>query len=126
MFAFALWDQRQRKLLIARDRLGKKPLFYAVAGERLVFGSELKVVLQIPDVERRISWPSLHHYLATLCTPLDESILDGVHKLPPGHLLTATASRGVEVKQYWDLRFDPDYTKSEDEWVEALREQLEE
>src|SRR5215471_1159880 len=65
MFAFAIWDQRNRKLLIARDRLGKKPLFYTITGERLIFGSELKVVLQMPEVGRQINWQSLHHYLST-------------------------------------------------------------
>src|SRR5215467_2853459 len=75
MFAFAVWDQKERKLFIARDRLGKKPLYYTVTGERLIFGSELKVVLQEPQVQRRINWQSFHHYLSTLCTPLDESIV---------------------------------------------------
>jgi len=126
MFAFALWDQRQRKLMIGRDRLGKKPLFYTVAGDRLVFGSELKVVLQVPEVERRINWESLRHYLGTQSTPLDESILADIHKLPPAHILTATPWRGIEVKPYWDLRFEPDYTKTEDEWIERLRNLLEE
>ncbi len=126
MFAFAIWDQKRRKLLIARDRLGKKPLFYTVAGGRLIFGSELKVVLQMPEVEREISWPAVSHYLASMCTPLDESIIEGVHKLQPGHLLVATPWRGVEVKQYWDLHFDPDYTKSEGYFTERLRDLLEE
>src|SRR5262245_51662076 len=60
MFAFAVWDERQKKLLLARDRLGVKPLFYAFAGERLVFGSELKVVLQCPEIERRFNWASMN------------------------------------------------------------------
>jgi asparagine synthase (glutamine-hydrolysing) len=121
MFAFAVWDQKDRKLFIARDRLGKKPLYYTVTGERLIFGSELKVVLQAPQVERRINWRSFHHYLSTLCTPLDESIVAGVHKLPPGHYLTASPASGIQVKQYWDLRFEPDYSKSERDFIELLR-----
>jgi len=68
----------------------------------------------------------LAHYLSTLCTPLDESILDGIHKLPPAHILTATPWRGLEVKQYWDVRFDPDYNKPEEYFVERLRHLLEE
>jgi len=126
MFVFALWDERRRKLMIARDRLGKKPLFYTIAKDRLIFGSELKALLQIPDVERRFDWSSVTHYLSTLCTPLDRSILEGVHKLPPAHVMTATPWRGIKIKQYWDLRFDPDYTKSEDYFVERLRDLLEE
>jgi asparagine synthase (glutamine-hydrolysing) len=126
MFAFAIWDARNRRLFIARDRLGKKPLYYTVAAGRLIFGSELKVILQIPEVERRINWDSLHHYLASLCTPLDESIVSGVHKLPPGYSLTAGPGREIEVKQYWDLRFEPDYSKPEEYFIERLRSQLEE
>jgi asparagine synthase (glutamine-hydrolysing) len=126
MFVFALWDQRRRKLLIARDRLGKKPLYYTTVDGRLIFGSELKVILQLPEVERRLNWGSLQHYLSSLCTPVNESILEGIHKLPPGHILTASPWRGVEVKEYWDLHFDPDYRKSEDYFVERLRDLLEE
>jgi asparagine synthase (glutamine-hydrolysing) len=124
MFAFAIWDQRNATLFIARDRLGKKPLFYTLAKGRLIFGSELKVVLQMPEVERTINWQSFHHYLGTLCTPLDESIVAGVHKLAPGHTLTASTKGGIKIKQYWDLQFKPDYSKSEPEFVEELRANL--
>jgi asparagine synthase (glutamine-hydrolysing) len=126
MFVFALWDQRRRKLMIARDRLGKKPLYYTIAKDRLIFASELKSVLQIPEVERRFDWAALAHYLSSLCTPLDKSILAGIHKLPPAHVLTATPWHGIKIKQYWDLRFDADYQKSEDYFVERLRDLLEE
>jgi len=125
MFVFAIWDERTHKLMIARDRLGKKPLYYAIAGEQLIFGSELKAILQIPEVERRLSWTSIHHYLSTLYTPLKESIVAGIHKLPPGQILTATPS-GVQLKTYWDLHFEPDYSKPEEYFCEELRAHLEE
>lgn len=126
MFAFAVWDSRQKKLLLARDRLGVKPLVYAVVNERLLFGSELKVLLQIPDIERRINLGSMNSLFTALCTPAGESIIEGVHKLKPGHILTASARKGVQVREYWDVEFEPDYTKNEQYFVERLRDLLEE
>jgi asparagine synthase (glutamine-hydrolysing) len=126
MFAFAVWDQRRKTLLIARDRLGIKPLFYTIADGRLAFGSELKVLLQLPEVERRLSWSSVNYLFSAMCTPSSESIVEGIHKLKPGHILTASARHGVRVRQYWDVEFDPDYGKSEQYFVERLRDLLEE
>jgi asparagine synthase (glutamine-hydrolysing) len=126
MFAFAVWDQRNKSLLIARDRLGVKPLFYTVADGRLAFGSELKVLLQLPEVERRLNWGSVNYLFSAMCTPAAESILEGVHKLKPGHILTASARQGIRVREYWDVQFEPDYGKSEQHFIERLRELLEE
>jgi asparagine synthase (glutamine-hydrolysing) len=126
MFAFAVWDDRRRRLFVARDRLGVKPLFFGEFAGRLVFGSELKVVLQDPSIERRLNWASVGHLFGSMCTPLDESIIEGVHKLRPGHILTASAEAGVQTQQYWDVEFDPDYGKSEQFFIERLRELLEE
>jgi len=126
MFAFAVWDERRRRLLLARDRLGVKPLFYGETGGRLVFGSELKVVLQEGGFHRELNWSAVSHLFGTMCTPLDESIVQGVHKLKPGCLLTASPEKGVEVREYWDVVFEPDYSKNEEYFVERLRELLEE
>ena len=126
MFAFAVWDDRRKTLLLARDRLGIKPLFYAVTDGRLAFGSELKVILQLPEIERKLNWASVNHYFNSMYTPSAESIVEGVHKLRPGHLLTASTRQGVHIRQYWDVEYDPDYTKSEQYFVERLRELLEE
>jgi len=126
MFAFAIWDERRKTLLLGRDRLGIKPLFYTVADGRLAFGSELKVLLQLPEVERRLNWSSVNYLFTAMCTPSSESIVEGVHKLKPGHILTASAAHGVRVRQYWDVEFDPDYGKSESYFVERLRDLLEE
>lgn len=126
MFAFAVWDEKRKTLLLARDRLGIKPLFYTIVNGRLAFGSELKVLLQLPEIERKLSWGSINHLFSAMCTPSGESIIDGVHKLRPGHLLTASPARGVQVRQYWDVEFEPDYTKTEEYFVERLRELLEE
>src|SRR5438552_3082883 len=126
MFAFAVWDEKQKKILLARDRLGVKPLFYSVKNERLAFGSELKVLLQLPDIERRLNWVAMGSLFSSMCTPTAESIIDGIHKLKPGHILTASAQHGVRVREYWDVEFEPDYSKNEDFFVERLRDLLEE
>jgi asparagine synthase (glutamine-hydrolysing) len=125
MFAFAIWDARRKSLLLARDRLGIKPVFYTLAGGRFAFGSELKVLLQLPEIERRLNWESVNHLFSTMCTPSSETIVDGVHKLKPGHILTASVKDGIRVREYWDVVFDPDYGKPEQYFVERLRDLLE-
>lgn len=126
MFTFALWDARRRKLLLGRDRLGIKPLYYGQIGGRLIFASELKAILQLPEVERELNWRAVSHLFASLCTPQSESIIEGVYKLPPAHLLIASPETGVSVERYWDVKFEPDYNKKEEDFVERLRELLEE
>src|SRR5262245_12171326 len=105
MFAFAVWDERRKSLLLARDRLGVKPLFYTVVDGRLAFGSELKVLLQLSEIDRRLNWSSVNHLFSAMCTPSGESILEGVHKLRPGHLLTASPRHGIQTREYWDVEF---------------------
>ncbi len=86
MFAFALWDTRRRELLIARDRLGIKPLYYALVPGGIAFASELKSILQMPALDRRVNFASLGHFLTFGDTPAAESMVEGVHKLEPGCL----------------------------------------
>jgi asparagine synthase (glutamine-hydrolysing) len=126
MFAFAVWDENRRRLLLARDRLGIKPLFYTIVKGRLAFGSELKVLLELPEVERRFNWDSVNHLFSSMCTPLAESIVEDIHKLKPGHVLTASAQSGIQTRQYWDVEFVPDYSKSEAWFAERLRDLIEE
>ena len=126
MFAFALWDERRKRLLVARDRLGIKPLYYAEIGGRLLFASELKSILQLPEVGRGFNWSAVSHLFSFLSTPPTEAIVEGVRKLEPGHLLTASPGRPPEIERYWDLSFDPDYGREENYFVERLRELLEE
>jgi len=106
MFAFAVWDGRDRSVLLARDRLGIKPLFYTDQGDRLLFGSELKAILADPSVRRRICGDALAAYLAFGYVPGDTCILEGIHKLQPGHTLT-WRDGGTSVRRYWDVSFDP-------------------
>ena len=124
MFAFAIWDGRKRQLLLARDRLGIKPLFYAYKDRRLVFASELKAILQLPEIDIALNWKSTQRLFSFLSTPASESIVEGVHKLGAGQILIATANREPRVEQYWDVHFVPDYTHDENYFVERLRELL--
>ena len=126
MFAFALWDERRRQLLVARDRLGIKPLYFAEIGGRIIFASELKSILQLPEVGRNLNWSAVSHVFSFLSTPPTEAIIDGVHKLEPGHLLTASPGRAPVIERYWDLNFEPDYGREEDYFVERVRGLLEE
>ena len=126
MFAFALWDARRRRLLLARDRLGIKPLYYAEFGGRLLFGSELKALLELPDLARDLNWRAVGHLFTSLSTPADESILQGVRKLEPAHILTASPGRTPRTERYWEVRFVPERGRSEESFVEGLKERLEE
>src|SRR5579863_399491 len=126
MFAFALWDERTKQLLLARDRVGIKPLYYAEIGGRILFASELKAILQLAEVERRVNWSAVSHLFTFLSTPPTESIIDGVHKLEPGHLLTASPGRTPVIERYWDVAFEPDYAREESYFVERVRELLDE
>jgi asparagine synthase (glutamine-hydrolysing) len=107
MFALAIWDVKKQSLFVARDRVGKKPLYYTLTPEGIfVFASELKSLLQHPAVRREIDPHAVDSYLTCGYVPDPISILRGVHKLPPGHYLTFADGR-VEVKCYWDFRYEP-------------------
>lgn len=125
MFAFAVWDARRKQLLLARDRVGIKPLYYGQVGGRLIFASELKAILQLPEVECRLNWRAVNHLFTFLVTPRSESIVEGVRKLEPGQTLTALLSGGICLERYWDVNFEPDYSRTEEDFIEQLREVLE-
>lgn len=103
-FGFALWDARARQLLLARDRLGIKPLYYCRQPERLLFGSEIKALLEHPAVERALDLQALYHYLGYEFVPGPATMFRGIAKLPPGHLLLARDGE-VRVEPYWELTF---------------------
>jgi asparagine synthase (glutamine-hydrolysing) len=126
MFGLAVWDARRQSLFIARDRLGIKPLYYTEAEDRFLFASELKCLLELPEVDRELNWGSVNHLFTTLCTPNTESIIAGVHKLPPGHSLTLRADGTRKLVRYWEVNFEPDHSKSEEWFAEHLRQNLEE
>ena len=126
MFAFAVWDARARKLFIARDRVGKKPLYYTLTRQgTLIFGSELKSLLEHPEVRREINPPALDAYLAFGYVPDPLSIFRGIHKLPPGHHLSFVDGH-VTLRQYWDFPYETGEVRREEEYLEELRIRLEE
>jgi asparagine synthase (glutamine-hydrolysing) len=125
MFAFGIWDERRKRLLLARDRLGVKPLYYTVSNGRLLFASEIKALLEHPDVSRDLDEESLYHYLTFLTTPAPKTLFAGISKLPPGHLLTCDERGQIEVRRYWDAIVEPpDVPLSEEETIERVRELL--
>jgi asparagine synthase (glutamine-hydrolysing) len=126
MFAFAIWDIRRQELLLARDRLGIKPLFYAPLPDGLAFASELKALLTLPSIERRINWAALGHVLTFLTTPQHESIVEGVQKLDAGHRAVLRRHRPLTPERYWDVSFVPDEAATEGELVERVRHTLDE
>lgn len=103
MFALAIWDRPRRRLLLARDRTGIKPLYYAQHDRTLLFGSELKAILAYPGVPRSIDLVAMNEYLSFEYVPAPRSIFQGISKLPPGHLLTYTIGGDVQIRQYWDV-----------------------
>jgi asparagine synthase (glutamine-hydrolysing) len=105
MFAFALWDAPRRRLLLVRDRLGVKPLYWTMAGGRLLFASEIKSILESGLVEARPNRGVISEVLATRYTSGSETMFEGVHKLLPGHRLVFENGR-VQISQYWDLPID--------------------
>jgi len=124
MFAFAVWDIARRTLMLARDRMGEKPLYYHAGPDVFAFGSELRALLEHPAVPRQLSFEGLSRYLAFEHLPAPHSILTDVAKLPPGHLLTVSPGSKPRIVRYWDLAFAPDGSVDEEEWVDRLTRQL--
>ncbi|MEE4175229.1 MAG: asparagine synthase (glutamine-hydrolyzing) [Xanthomonadales bacterium] len=124
MFAFAVWDAPRRRLLVARDRLGIKPLFHGVFDGKFIFASELKALLQLPWVPRDLDWGAVANLFAFMTTPRDQSILSGIHKLEPGHRIVVEAGKSPQVSRYWDVRFETDESLKEADFIEGLRERL--
>src|SRR5256884_466414 len=120
MFAIALWDAARERLVLARDRLGKKPLLWArLPDGTLAFASELKALLRLPQVSREIDLDAVDSYLALQYVPGDRTALRGIHKLAPGHVLVAEG--GTErIERYWHPR-PAEPSEHEDEWLERVR-----
>ena len=126
MFALAIWDVHHRTLILARDRLGQKPLVYRHDGKRLLFASELKALLALPEdvVPRRLDPIALDHYLTYGYVPHPRTILEGIFKLPPAHF-AVWHDGNLSVERYWqpDWNFVRDRPLEED--IEELRATLE-
>ena len=101
MFAFAVWDAARRQLVLARDRMGKKPLYYVVAGGRLLFASEIKALLAHPEVARRLDLVALDQYLTFSNVPEPRTLFEGIRKLPAGHTLICDERGELTIARYW-------------------------
>ena len=127
MFAFAIWDRTRRRLVLARDRVGIKPLYIHRDAEKLVFGSELKAILAHPGVGRRLNPAALEDYLTFGMVPGKATIFEQIEKLRPAHVVTATAHElDAKPRRYWRLHMEPDHKPTAEEWQEAIRAKIDE
>lgn len=126
MFAFAIWDDARTHLFVARDHFGIKPLYYCHQGARFAFASEVKSLLELPGIERRLNYAALHKYLTFLWVPDPQTMLEGIEKLPAGHY-AIFKDGALDVVQYWDLRFPKAghrFSAGEAELAAELRKRL--
>lgn len=128
MFAFTIWDSNKKQLFCARDRFGIKPFYYYTDVNKFVFGSEIKAIRQCPDIVNTISVEALESYFAFGYITSNLSIYDNIKKLPPAHYLKVTIDEKVkiEITRYWEIDFEPDYSKSEKQWIEEIEESFSE
>ena len=106
MFGIAFWQESRRRLVLGRDRMGIKPLYFHRRGRDLYFGSELKAILEHPEIERRLDFEGLGYYLSLNYIPCPHTLIEGIEKLPPGYWLEWEAGR-TRMEPYWRLEFDP-------------------
>jgi asparagine synthase (glutamine-hydrolysing) len=125
MFAISIWDAGARRLVLARDRLGKKPIYWRLAGGRLTYGSELKSILAESQVERRVDRVALAQYLQYGYVPAPATILEGIHKLPPASILTWEGGE-PRIERYWTVDYEPKHTLRPGEDTDACLELLRE
>src|SRR5262245_60215017 len=104
MFTFAIWDERNKSLFLARDRVGKKPLLYAHTNEELIFGSEFTALLTHPSVSREVNYEAIHHYLSFISVPAPLTAYQSIRKLEPGHWLLWRDGE-IKLERYWQLDF---------------------
>ena len=130
MFAFAVWDMRRRELILARDRVGVKPLYYYAKDGKLIFASEIKAILKVPDVKREINFQALYHYVGYEFVPAPDTMFHDIRKLPPGHYLRYKDGK-TDIVRYWDLRFQTEShpreyyeDKMRDMLTESVRKRL--
>jgi asparagine synthase (glutamine-hydrolysing) len=124
MFAFAIWDEREKTLFIARDRVGIKPLYYWLSDKSLIFGSEIKAILADPEVKPEVVPEMIDRFLSFYYVPGEDTLFRNIFKLPPGSYLVVRRGK-AQVKQYWDLEFSPvpqDLRSAETKLLELLEE----
>src|SRR6202790_212275 len=119
MFALAIWSEPDQRLILARDRMGIKPLYYCTRGTNLYFGSELKALFAHPELDRKINSLALHHYTSLNYVPSPHTLVEGIEKLPPGNWLDWREGR-VKTSCYWSLAFQPEQRYTLDSAAEEL------
>jgi asparagine synthase (glutamine-hydrolysing) len=127
MFAIALWDSRRRELILARDRIGIKPLYYTVQQGRLIFASEIKAILADKSVPRQVNEEAFYHYLSFLTTPAPHTMFAGINKLPAGTLMQVKSDGTTQSKRYWNVwdEVRPLIGRRDEDIAEALLHELE-
>jgi asparagine synthase (glutamine-hydrolysing) len=123
MFGVALWDVKREHLILGRDRIGEKPLYVRREPDRLLFASELKSILQVEGIPRKLNLMALEEYLALGYVPAPLTMLEGFEKILPGHYLVVNRNR-IEDHEYWDVPTGRVEVRTEKEWIELLREKL--
>lgn len=128
MFGFAIWDDEKKQLFCARDRFGIKPFYYYTDNEKFVFGSEIKSILKSNDVDKSLSDDALDSYFTFGYITSDLSIFKEIKKLQPAHYLLLSIREKVklEIRRYWEIKFDADYSKTENQWMEEIEYALSE
>lgn len=123
MYGFAVWDEKAQRLFVARDRLGKKPIYYFDNGSTIVFGSEIKSLLLHPAVPREVNLQGISDHLTLRYIPSPDTMFRSIHKLPPAHHMTINAG-GAKIRRYWDFDYEKGKPRSYQEWSEELRERF--
>jgi len=123
-FSFAIWDQHENKLMLARDRLGIKPVYYCCLKDKFLFASELKSIIQHPEVKRTVNPAAIDQYLSYQYIPYPQTIYQGISKLPPGYYLTLKQGQ-LQLQQYWNVSFQKQVFKKESECINRLGELVE-
>lgn len=119
MFAFVIWDSKKETLFGARDFFGIKPFYYTVINGNIIFASEIKSILEYPLYQKQVNETALENYLTFQYSVLEETFFKGIYKLMPSHCLTFHAGK-LDIRRYWEPMFEPDESKSMDEWVDAI------
>lgn len=124
MFAVALWDERTRTLVLARDRIGIKPLYLAATPHGVDFASEMKVLLALPELSRALDHTAIASYFTLGYIPPPETVFSAIQELPPGHLFRWSPERNPVIRAYWSLHFETDERRTDAQWLEELDAQL--
>ena len=119
MFAFVIWDKKNETLFGARDFFGIKPFYYTIANGNFIYGSEIKSILEHPDVKKEVNPVALENYLTFQYSVLEETFFKGIFKLMPAHCFTFKNGK-LDIKRYWEPVFEPDHSKSLDQWVDEI------